>query len=92
MAPYACAIFYEHVPLLLLPALILAHYWSASKRSSCPVKDDSQGITLHSLGGIFVIALVGFAAAAVAMGVEVAVGKNSREGPRGRRGITGRTG
>ena len=35
--------------------------------------DDSDGITLHSLGGVFIATLIGLAVALVTLGVEVAL-------------------
>lgn len=34
-------------------------YWNTTKRNNCPVLDDSEGITLQSLGGVFIATLVG---------------------------------
>jgi len=47
-------------------------YWNSSLRSDCPTLDDSDGITLRSLGGVFIATLVGLAIAMVTLGIEVA--------------------
>ena len=37
----------------------------------CPVLDDSDGITLQSLGGVFIATLIGLVIALITLGVEV---------------------
>ena len=39
--------------------------------SDCPVLDDSDGITLNSLGGVFIATLIGLVIALITLGVEV---------------------
>ena len=34
-------------------------YWNSTKRNNCPVLDDSEGITLQSLGGVFIATMIG---------------------------------
>ena len=51
---------------------LYGRFWNSSLRSSCPTLDDSEGITLRSLGGVFIGTLVGLVIAMVALGVEVA--------------------
>jgi len=46
-------------------------YWSSSKRNECPVLDDSQGITLRSLGGIFLATLAGLVLSMITLAYEV---------------------
>ena len=46
-------------------------YWSSSKRNKCPVLDDSQGITLRSLGGIFLATLCGLLLSMITLAYEV---------------------
>ena len=46
-------------------------YWSSSKRNDCPVLDDSQGITLRSLGGIFLATLCGLLLSMITLAYEV---------------------
>ena len=46
-------------------------YWNSTKRHNCPVLDDSEGITLQSLGGVFIATLIGLAIAMVTLIVEV---------------------
>lgn len=36
-----------------------ARYWNASLKGSCAKNDDSEGITLESLGGVFIATFVG---------------------------------
>ena len=46
-------------------------FWNSSLRADCPVLDDSQGITLYSLGGVFISTGVGLAIAMVVLVAEV---------------------
>lgn len=38
---------------------LTAKYWNSSLKGSCIRNDDSEGITLESLGGVFIATLVG---------------------------------
>lgn len=38
---------------------LTAKYWNSSLKGSCLKNDDSEGITLESLGGVFIATLVG---------------------------------
>lgn len=38
---------------------LTAKYWNASLKGSCVKNDDSEGITLESLGGVFIATFVG---------------------------------
>lgn len=46
-------------------------YWNSTLRSLCPTLDDSEGITLTSLGGVFIATLVGLGIAMVVLAFEV---------------------
>ena len=46
-------------------------YWNSSWRADCPVLDDSKGITLYSLGGVFISTAVGLVLAMVVLAAEV---------------------
>ena len=46
-------------------------YWNSTKRSDCPILDDSEGITLRSLGGVFICTLFGLLIAMVVLVIEV---------------------
>lgn len=46
-------------------------YWNNSAKSSCPNADDNEGITLESLGGVFIATLFGLALAMVTLAIEV---------------------
>jgi len=46
-------------------------YWNSTLRSLCPTLDDSEGITLTSLGGVFIVTLVGLGIAMIVLGFEV---------------------
>jgi ionotropic glutamate receptor len=46
-------------------------FWNSSKKNNCPVLDDSEGITLQSLGGVFIATLVGLTIAMITLVVEV---------------------
>ena len=49
----------------------IGKYWNNTLRSLCPVLDDSEGITLRSLGGVFIATLVGLTIAMFVLIVEV---------------------
>ena len=51
-------------------------YWNNTLRSLCPVLDDSEGITLRSLGGVFIATLVGLGIAMLVLIVEVTLLSN----------------
>ena len=53
--------------------VLLGKYWNNTLRSLCPVLDDSEGITLRSLGGVFIATLVGLGIAMLVLIVEVAL-------------------
>ena len=46
-------------------------YWNNTLRTLCPTLDDSEGITLTSLGGVFIATLVGLGIAMVVLAFEV---------------------
>uniref|UniRef100_A0A182V0A2 Ionotropic glutamate receptor L-glutamate and glycine-binding domain-containing protein n=1 Tax=Anopheles merus TaxID=30066 RepID=A0A182V0A2_ANOME len=50
---------------------LTAKFWNNSARSQCPNTDDSDGITLESLGGVFIATLVGLALAMITLLGEV---------------------
>ena len=56
---------------MITPNQHMARFWNSSLRSECPTLDDSDGITLRSLGGVFIGTVVGLAIALVALGLEV---------------------
>ncbi|KAL5234431.1 hypothetical protein ACI65C_001841 [Semiaphis heraclei] len=58
--------------------LLNAKYWNASKVSMCPNADDSEGITLESLGGVFIATLVGLLIALITLAFEVVYFKHKR--------------
>ena len=49
----------------------LARYWSTDFKNNCPVLDDTEGISLRSVGGIFIGSVTGFALAMLVFLVEV---------------------
>ena len=51
--------------------LWLADYWNSKYRQTCPITDDSRGITLQSLGGIFLATLVGLLLSMITLAYEV---------------------
>lgn len=51
--------------------LLSAKYWNHSARSDCPNSDESEGITLESLGGVFIATLFGLALAMITLVVEI---------------------
>uniref|UniRef100_A0A182IMX8 Uncharacterized protein n=1 Tax=Anopheles atroparvus TaxID=41427 RepID=A0A182IMX8_ANOAO len=50
---------------------LTAKFWNKSARGHCPNTDDSEGITLESLGGVFIATLVGLALAMITLFGEV---------------------
>merc|ERR1712141_423000 len=48
-----------------------ADYWNSKYRQTCPITDDSRGITLQSLGGIFLATLVGLLLSMITLAYEV---------------------
>ncbi|KAJ8675501.1 hypothetical protein QAD02_011287 [Eretmocerus hayati] len=46
-------------------------YWNQSMKGTCPNADDNEGITLESLGGVFIATLFGLALAMVTLAGEV---------------------
>uniref|UniRef100_A0A182YLZ0 Ionotropic receptor 8a n=1 Tax=Anopheles stephensi TaxID=30069 RepID=A0A182YLZ0_ANOST len=50
---------------------LTAKFWNNSARSQCPNTDDSEGITLESLGGVFIATLVGLTLAMITLLGEV---------------------
>ncbi|XP_037085885.1 LOW QUALITY PROTEIN: ionotropic receptor 25a-like [Pollicipes pollicipes] len=55
---------------------LTAKYWNASLRGDCPSRGDSEGITLHSLGGVFIATLAGLVLALITLAGEVVYHKN----------------
>jgi glutamate receptor, ionotropic, invertebrate len=51
--------------------LLKAKYWNSSAKGVCPISDDNEGITLESLGGVFIATLFGLALAMVTLVFEV---------------------
>ena len=51
--------------------LLTSKYWNASANAQCANSDDSEGITLESLGGVFIATLFGLALALVTLTVEI---------------------
>ena len=51
--------------------VLQSKYWNTSKRHNCPVLDDTEGITLKSLGGVFIATLVGLVIAMITLVFEV---------------------
>ena len=51
--------------------VLQSKYWNTSTRHNCPVLDDTEGITLKSLGGVFIATLVGLVIAMVTLVFEV---------------------
>lgn len=51
--------------------LLSAKYWNQSARGQCESTDDNEGITLESLGGVFIATLFGLALALITLIGEV---------------------
>lgn len=51
---------------------LTAKYWNSSAKSNvCPNNDENEGITLESLGGVFIATLFGLALAMITLVIEV---------------------
>ncbi|KAJ1521276.1 hypothetical protein ONE63_002957 [Megalurothrips usitatus] len=50
---------------------LTAKYWNYSKLTECSMDGDNEGITLESLGGVFIATLCGLAFALLTLGAEV---------------------
>lgn len=48
-----------------------AKYWNNSNLQSCPLSEEQEGITLESLGGVFIATLFGLIVAMITLAVEV---------------------
>ncbi|XP_022208624.2 uncharacterized protein LOC111065005 [Drosophila obscura] len=48
-----------------------ARYWNQSNLRNCPLSEDQEGITLESLGGVFIATLFGLVLAMITLGLEV---------------------
>jgi glutamate receptor, ionotropic, invertebrate len=58
--------------------MLKAKYWNASAKGECPNADDNEGITLESLGGVFIATLFGLALAMVTLVFEVVYHKKKQ--------------
>ncbi|KAH8272725.1 hypothetical protein KR026_006521, partial [Drosophila bipectinata] len=61
-----------------------AKYWNQSNLRNCPLSEDQEGITLESLGGVFIATLFGLVLAMITLGLEVLYYKRKKtklEGP-----------
>ena len=58
------------VACILLPSHS-ARYWSTDFKNNCPVYDDTDGISLRSVGGIFIGTVIGLALAMIVFLFEV---------------------
>ncbi|XP_043478065.1 ionotropic receptor 25a isoform X2 [Leptopilina heterotoma] len=54
-------------------------YWNATLKRQCPDADDNEGITLESLGGVFIATLIGLALAMLTLAVEVLYNKKKNK-------------
>ncbi|XP_075989174.1 ionotropic receptor 8a [Anticarsia gemmatalis] len=50
---------------------LASKYWNESARQACPDADESEGITLESLGGVFIATLFGLGLAMITLAWEV---------------------
>ena len=50
---------------------LTAKYWNSSANSECSTNEDNEGITLESLGGVFIATLFGLALAMLTLAGEV---------------------
>ncbi|XP_034670345.1 uncharacterized protein LOC117902874 [Drosophila subobscura] len=54
-------------------------YWNQSNLRNCPLSEDQEGITLESLGGVFIATLFGLVLAMITLGLEVVYFKKRQE-------------
>jgi hypothetical protein len=59
--------------------MLSSRYWNSTLRSLCPTLDDSEGITLRSLGGVFIATLVGLGIAMIVLAFEVYFHKKDKK-------------
>ena len=59
---------------------LTAKYWNTTKINSCPILDDSKGIQIKSLGGIFIFTLVGLVLSLVTLAYEMWQQKKKENG------------
>ncbi|KAK9506897.1 hypothetical protein O3M35_008747 [Rhynocoris fuscipes] len=50
---------------------LTSKFWNSTKKNKCDSYDEDEGITLESLGGVFIATLVGLLLAMITLGVEV---------------------
>ena len=50
---------------------LTSKYWDSNMRTNCPIMDDSEGITLTSLSGVFISTTIGLVIAMIVLGFEV---------------------
>ncbi|CAH1716872.1 unnamed protein product [Chironomus riparius] len=65
---------------------LLGMYWNSSLKGDCEDSDNSEGITLDSLGGIFIATIVGLVIAMLVLAIEVYYYK--REARKGKENTT----
>lgn len=58
---------------------LTAKFWNQSAKGQCPNSDDSEGITLESLGGVFIATLFGLALSMVTLVGEVLYYRRRRD-------------
>ncbi|KAM0731734.1 Ionotropic receptor 25a [Formica fusca] len=51
--------------------MLAAKYWNQTLKTQCPNSDENEGITLESLGGVFIATLFGLALAMITLAGEV---------------------
>ncbi|XP_072157055.1 ionotropic receptor 25a [Bemisia tabaci] len=51
--------------------ILTAKYWNSSQRGQCSDADDNEGITLESLGGVFIATICGLILAMITLSFEV---------------------
>ncbi|XP_045462047.1 ionotropic receptor 25a [Harmonia axyridis] len=59
--------------------VLQAKYWNHSMKGDCPNADDNEGITLESLGGVFIATLFGLVLAMLTLVGEVIYYRNKRK-------------
>lgn len=62
---------------------LTAKYWNSAAKSDCPNSDANEGISLESLGGVFIATLFGLALAMLTLVGEVIYYKRKAEGKTG---------
>ena len=54
-------------------------HWNSSLRSNCPTLDDSEGITLQSFSGVFILTMIGLIMSMIVLMLEMYLQRNEKD-------------